>query len=77
MSLRQRWIADSLFAIQIGCALLFGITQIARMLDTTDGVSLTWFLFWAIFLALNLLLKQDGYAATAAAPKLQRDRQLA
>lgn len=56
MSLRQRWIADSLFAIQIGCALLFGITQIARMLDTTEGVSLTWFLFWAIFLALNLLL---------------------
>lgn len=56
MSQRQRWIADSLFAIQIGCALLFGGTQIARMLDTTEGVSLTWFLCWLIFLALNLLL---------------------
>jgi hypothetical protein len=54
--LSQRGIADSLFAIQITCALIFGITQIARMLETTTGLSLTWFLFWAIFLALNLLL---------------------
>jgi len=52
----KRWIADALFAIQVGCALLFGVTQIARMLETTEGVSLTWFLFWAIFLGLNLLL---------------------
>ncbi len=56
MVLSQRGIADSLFAIQITCALIFGITQIARMLESTTGVSLTWFLFWAIFLGLNLLL---------------------
>ena len=42
--------------IQVGCALLFGITQTARMLTTTEGVSLTWFLFWALFLFINLRL---------------------
>lgn len=56
MALSKRWIADLLFAVQVTCALLFGVTQIARMLTTTEGVSLTWFLFWAIFLGLNLLL---------------------
>ncbi len=56
MVLSQRGIADGLFAIQITCALIFGVAQITRMLETTTGVSLTWFLFWAIFLALNLLL---------------------
>lgn len=56
MSDRKRLIADALFAIQVACALLFGVTQTARMLETTAGVSLTWFLFWAIFLGLNLLL---------------------
>ena len=49
-------ITDALFVIQVGCALLFGITQTARMLTTTEGVSLTWFLFWALFLFINLRL---------------------
>jgi len=52
----QRLIADSLFAIQVACALIFGYAQIARMFVTTEGVSLTWFLFWALFLAINLRL---------------------
>lgn len=42
--------------IQLGCALLFGITQVARTLESTAGLSLTWFLFWALFLAINLRL---------------------
>lgn len=56
MSDRARLIADALFAIQVACALGFGLSQVGRMLQTTEGVSLTWFLFWAIFLGLNLLL---------------------
>jgi hypothetical protein len=56
MFLHRRLVADALFAVQIGCALLFGFTQTRRMLETTQGVSLTWFLFWAMFLAINLLL---------------------
>jgi hypothetical protein len=56
MSTRARLIADSLFAIQVACALIFGITQIQQMRHTTQGVSLTWFVFWAVFLGLNLVL---------------------
>ncbi|MSR15152.1 MAG: hypothetical protein EXR86_11435 [Gammaproteobacteria bacterium] len=56
MSMRARRIADGLFAIQMGCVLLFGVTQISLMWKTTEGVSLTWFVFWAIFLGINLVL---------------------
>lgn len=66
-----RWVADALFAIQVGCALLFGVTQIARMLDTTEGVSLTWFLFWAIFLGLNLLLSIKAHQVQPSRVTLQ------
>ncbi len=48
--------ADLLFTVQVICALLFAVTQIRQMLQTTQGVSLTWFVFWAVFLGLNLLL---------------------
>ncbi len=56
MNIGARRIADLLFAVQVTCALLFGVTQINQMLQTTEGVSLTWFVFWAIFLGLNLIL---------------------
>ena len=56
MSITTQRITDALFVIQVGCALLFGATQVTRMLTTTEGVSLTWFLFWALFLFINLRL---------------------
>lgn len=49
--------------IQVACALLFGITQILQMLRSTEGVSLTWFLFWALFLAINLRLAVRAHQA--------------
>ena len=51
---RARLVADSLFVLQAGCSLLFGVTQFVRMLDSVEGVSVTWMLFWVAFLAVNL-----------------------
>ena len=56
MFITTQRITDALFVVQVGCALLFGVTQVARMLTSTTGVSLTWFLFWALFLLINLRL---------------------
>jgi hypothetical protein len=49
-------VADLLFAVQIVCTLLFGGSQFLRLLKTSQGVSITWFLFWEVFLVLNLVL---------------------
>ena len=51
---RARRVADGLFVLQVGCALLFGVSQFIRMLDSVAGVSVTWMLFWVAFLAVNL-----------------------
>lgn len=42
--------------MQIVSALGFGAFQGALMLTTTEGVSLTWLVFWGIFLLINLSL---------------------
>lgn len=51
---RARLVADGLFVLQAGCSLLFGVSQFLRMLDSVEGVSVTWMLFWVAFLAVNL-----------------------
>ena len=51
---RARLVADGLFVLQAGCSLLFGVSQFRRMLDSVEGVSVTWMLFWVAFLAVNL-----------------------
>lgn len=51
---RARLVADSLFILQAGCALLFGISQFRRMLESVEGVSVTWMAFWVAFLLVNL-----------------------
>ncbi len=38
------------------CALIFGGGQFLRALKTTQGVSVSWFGCWEVFLALNLVL---------------------
>lgn len=56
MSSRKKMVADLLFGVQIVCTLIFGGLQFLRMLTTSQGVSITWFGFWEVFLVLNLVL---------------------
>lgn len=61
--LRQRRIADSLFVVQLSCALLFGGSQTLHMLESTEGLSISFFLFWALFLVINLGLSIQAHRA--------------
>jgi hypothetical protein len=53
---RARTVGDILFFVQIASALGFGISQALLMLTTTEGVSMTWLVFWGVFLLINLSL---------------------
>ena len=55
---RDRAISDVLFVVQIVCAMAMGTAQIALMLETVQGASITWFAFWFAFLLINLVLGQ-------------------
>ncbi len=59
----HRRIADLLFVVQIGCALVFGVSQTLRMLSSIEGLSLSWFLCWALFLVINLRLSIQAHRA--------------
>lgn len=56
MSKNKKVVADLLFIIQIVCTIIFGGGQFVRMLATAQGVSMSWFIFWEIFLIINLIL---------------------
>jgi hypothetical protein len=56
MSQRKKMIADSLFGVQLICTLIFGGSQFLKMLSTSQGVSISWFASWQVFLVLNLVL---------------------
>ncbi len=56
MSSREKMTADSLFGVQIICTFMFGGSQFLRMLTTSQGVSISWFTCWQVFLVLNLVL---------------------
>ena len=62
-SRRARLAADFLFLLQITCAVGFGGSQFLKMLETTQGVSITWLLFWAIFLGINFRLAVQAHQA--------------
>ena len=47
---------DYLFVVQFICTLGFGGSQFAKMLTTSQGVSISWFSTWLVFLVLNLWL---------------------
>lgn len=68
---RERLIADALFVIQVLCASAFGIAQYHTMQGTVAGVSTTWFLFWGVFLVVNLVLAVNAYRAFASRIALQ------
>jgi hypothetical protein len=48
--------ADALFGVQLLFTFIFGGSQFYRMLTTSQGVNISWFLSWLIFLLLNLVL---------------------
>ncbi len=52
----QQLTTDALFAVQLCFTFIFGGSQFYRMLTTRQGVNLSWFLCWLIFLLLNLVL---------------------
>lgn len=61
MSSRKKMIADLLFGVQIVCTLIFGGAQFVRMLTTSKGVSISWFVLWEAFLILNLILAAKAH----------------
>jgi len=52
----RQWTTDALFAVQIGFTFIWGGSQFLRLLSTTQGVNISWFLSWLAFLLLNLVL---------------------
>lgn len=56
MSSKKKMAVDSLFGVQIICTFVFGGSQFLRMLTTSQGVSISWFACWQVFLVLNLVL---------------------
>lgn len=58
---QKRLIADLLFGVQLMCGVAFGGAQILRMFETTEGVNISWFVCWEVFLALNLTLAVRAY----------------
>ncbi len=63
---RRRLVADAVFLLQCACALGFGLSQFARMLDSVEGISITWMAFWAVFLAVNLGLAVRAHRVFAS-----------
>jgi hypothetical protein len=53
----------SLFLIQLACAAVFGLGQFWQMLSSTQGVSISWFAAWEVFLLLNLWLAWQAHKA--------------
>jgi hypothetical protein len=56
MSTQKKIFVDFLLGIQIICTFVFGGSQFIRMLTTSQGVSISWFACWQVFLILNLVL---------------------
>ncbi len=71
MSSQNKMIADSLFGVQIICTLVFGGSQFFRMLTTSQGVSISWFVCWQVFLVLNLILAIRAHHNQASRVTLQ------
>lgn len=60
-SATRRRVADLLFVVQIGCALIFGVSQTWHMFSSVEGLSPSWFLCWALFLVINLRLSIQAH----------------
>lgn len=71
MSQRKKMIADSLFGVQIICTFTFGGSQFLRMLTTSQGVSISWYVSWLVFLVLNLVLSIRAHRIQSSRVTLQ------
>ncbi len=60
---RDRAISDVLYVVQIACALGFGIAQLLAMLESVEGVSITWIALWLAFVLVNLVLAIAAWRA--------------
>jgi hypothetical protein len=69
--LTTRHTADTLFVLQLGFTLIFGGSQFYRMLTTSQGVNLSWYLSWLVFLLLNLLLTGRAHQSQPSRITLQ------
>jgi hypothetical protein len=69
--LTARRTADTLFAVQLGFTFIFGGSQFYRMLTTSQGVNLSWYLSWLVFLLLNLLLTVRAHQSQPSRITLQ------
>ncbi|MSQ12151.1 MAG: hypothetical protein EXR48_05625 [Dehalococcoidia bacterium] len=54
---------DLLFLVQAGAAGVFGVSQAVRLVSSQEGVNVTWFLYWLVFLLLNVVLTARAHAA--------------
>ena len=62
MNLRkQHIVGDALFFLQIFFAFSMGFSQAWQMLQSTEGIILTWFAFWGFFLLINLKLSYQAH----------------
>lgn len=67
----RRYVADLLFIVQIGCALVFGVSQTWHMFSSVEGLSPSWFLCWALFLVINLRLSIQAHRTQPSRVTLQ------
>ena len=58
---KHRLLGDVLFYLQIFFALSMGTSQAWKMLHSTEGIILTWFAFWGLFLLINLSLSYKAH----------------
>ncbi|MEM7469158.1 MAG: hypothetical protein AAF387_20055 [Pseudomonadota bacterium] len=58
---KRHLLGDFLFYLQLIFALSMGISQAWTMLHSTEGIIVTWFMFWGIFLAINLTLSIQAH----------------
>lgn len=57
------WITDFLFYFQVIGSVVFIASQLSTMRVSIDGISLTWFGFWFVFLSINLILSFQSMRA--------------
>lgn len=71
MSFKKKMTADLLFGVQIICTFIFGGSQFLRMLTTSQGVSMSWYGSWEVFLLLNLVLAVRAHRNQSSRVTLQ------
>jgi hypothetical protein len=61
MPLTKKTAADAFFVLQLALALISGGSEFLTLLETTEGINLSWLASWLAFLLLNLSLTIRGH----------------